>query len=554
MERASIFETLLAVDPRWLVGLCVGVVYYLRPALARVPSSATYPQTAGPSHFTLAIAAAADRDAARLARAVVAGMLVWIGLGVAPLFVQSLQWPLVHDGPIMHYVAWRISNSAVPYRDVYDMNLPGVYVIHLLILKLLGSSDTAFRHFDLIWLAITGAFLFEFCYPVARWWGGAAVLVFAGFHLSNGAPGMAQRDLLEFTFLLAGLLLAVRGLEAGGDWRRLAVAGAAIGCAAAIKPLALLLAAALIGLAIVSPGLSVRRRWLGSASVCAGAALPLAVFAFWLAMSGGLRPFTAILAGVMPLYARMHDRPFAQYLSETWVIWLPCLLTAPAAVVAGRPDIRRLALIAGVAYGALHYVLQGKGWPYQLYPLVGFACALAACNCAGMVRGAKRPAIAIAASTLTLLVLGVGCWQARLAGANALTADTLDTVVSIERDLGPRLRRADTVQCFDTTGGCSHAMMRLGRPLATRFLCDFLLYGDARDPYLRSVQRELISDLAARPPEYLIVYRWGWPHGQYDRIARFPELAAFVRARYRVDTLRAKYVIYRHEDTPESGR
>ena len=47
-------------------------------------------------------------------------------------------WPLVHDAPIMHYVAWRIAEGAVPYRDLFDMNFPGVYLLHLLVVTTLA--------------------------------------------------------------------------------------------------------------------------------------------------------------------------------------------------------------------------------------------------------------------------------------------------------------------------------------------------------------------------------------------------------------------------------
>ena len=55
----------------------------------------------------------------------------------------------------MHYIAWRISEGAVPYRDLFDMNFPGVYLLHLAALKLFGAGDVGWRAFDLVWLAGT---------------------------------------------------------------------------------------------------------------------------------------------------------------------------------------------------------------------------------------------------------------------------------------------------------------------------------------------------------------------------------------------------------------
>src|SRR2546423_2443578 len=77
-----------------------------------------------------------------------AGVVVYVGW-------SSLAWPLIHDAPIMHYIAWRIGEGAVPYRDLFDMNFPGVYLIHLAVLRTLGAGDGGWRAFDLAWLALT---------------------------------------------------------------------------------------------------------------------------------------------------------------------------------------------------------------------------------------------------------------------------------------------------------------------------------------------------------------------------------------------------------------
>ena len=55
----------------------------------------------------------------------------------------------------MHYIAWLIAQGAVPYRDAFDMNLPGVYLLHLAVLQVGGPGDLAWRLFDLGWLAAT---------------------------------------------------------------------------------------------------------------------------------------------------------------------------------------------------------------------------------------------------------------------------------------------------------------------------------------------------------------------------------------------------------------
>ena len=48
----------------------------------------------------------------------------------------------------------------MPYRDIFDMNLPGVYLLHWAVLATVGGGDLAWRLVDLGWLAATAALLF----------------------------------------------------------------------------------------------------------------------------------------------------------------------------------------------------------------------------------------------------------------------------------------------------------------------------------------------------------------------------------------------------------
>src|SRR5882724_1288474 len=91
-------------------------------------------------------AAGSAAGAGRARRAATVGGAVVVaafGLLVVVLLVLSLPWPLVQDAPVMHYIAWRIGEGDVPYRDLYDINQPGVYVLHLALLRTLGAGDGA---------------------------------------------------------------------------------------------------------------------------------------------------------------------------------------------------------------------------------------------------------------------------------------------------------------------------------------------------------------------------------------------------------------------------
>src|SRR5687768_13818935 len=79
-------------------------------------------------------------------------VLALLGLSavvVAGLAVVSLRWRYVHDSPLMMYAGFLIDRGAVPYRDFFDMNMPGTYFVMWTMGRVFGWTDLAFRLFDL---------------------------------------------------------------------------------------------------------------------------------------------------------------------------------------------------------------------------------------------------------------------------------------------------------------------------------------------------------------------------------------------------------------------
>jgi hypothetical protein len=163
------------------------------------------------------------------ASALLLGALAW----------RSRDWPLVHDAPLMHYVAWLIAGGATPYRDVFDMNLPGAYLLHGAVLATAGPGDLAWRLFDLGWLAVTAGLVFAYGARLAdRWAGLAGALLFALYHVAGGAWRVGQRDFLLCLFLLAGAHGTARFVERGGGRAPLFWAGLCLGAGVTLKPFA----------------------------------------------------------------------------------------------------------------------------------------------------------------------------------------------------------------------------------------------------------------------------------------------------------------------------
>lgn len=486
----------------------------------------------------------------RLISAASAALLAYLVWG-------SRGWPLIHDAPLMHYIAWLIGQGAVPYRDAFDMNLPGVYLLHLALLRGGGAGDLAWRLFDLGWLAATGAVLFAYCRPLSDTIAaGSGAVLFGLYHLSGGAWRAGQRDFLLCLFLLAGAYGVARGLEQADGRLALLAGGLALGAGMTVKPQAglfWLMCAAAVAWGSRRAG---RAAAPATALVLGGALVGPALVFGWLAWRGGLEPFVTILTGyVLPLYSQVgrvsvigatrwheHGRALLALLALLGVLGLLARPRAwsPRLVLAGL----------GALYGAAHFALQGKGWEYQLYPLALFLCALAPAAIARRVDdgrrrvldpGRARRAVALAAWALLVIVLGVKGVDAR---EPDWIAEKARRVAALTRDLAPLVPAGATVQVLDTTGGGIHALLRLGLRQPTRFIYDFHFFHDVDDPRIGALRAELVSGLATGRPAAVVVLEESWPDRRYERLAAFPELQRMLATSFTLAVTGSGYRIY----------
>jgi hypothetical protein len=467
-----------------------------------------------------------------------AGVVVYVGW-------LSLAWPLIHDAPIMHYIAWRIGEGAVPYRDLFDMNFPGVYLVHLAVLRTLGASDLAWRVFDLAWLMLTSLTVAELAMP----WGGLAAaggaLFFAAYHVGGGAWQAGQRDFMLCPFLL----LAALGVALWGErrnWAMLVVGGLALGAGTTIKPHVVIFGLVLVLLLLLAPRQSPRARWMAAVILVASMTIvPLGVLA-WLGAIGALEPWREIVTHyLVPFYSRLGRS--AAWTVYRWLLWpvvaVVLALSIGHALARRRLSFRHAVVLAGLGYGLLHYAGQGKGWEYHLYPLAAFAGVLLFSEVAAVARARAALVGAPLLAGLAFIVALLGTTGAMTVRAEWIW-DKERVVRLLTWDLQQRVQPGDTVQVLDTTDGGVHALLRVGVTQPTRFLYDFHFFHDTEQPAIRALRAEFVSALEVRPPRYIVVMRHGWPTGGYERLERFPELTRRLAAGYRIDAQRADYTIY----------
>jgi len=471
---------------------------------------------------------------------------------------RSLSWPLIHDAPLMHYVAWLITQGAVPYRDVFDMNLPGVYLVHVAVIKTLGEGSVAWRLFDLGWLAATAAALWGFCRRMGDDWSGlGAALLFILYHLAGGAWRAGQRDFLLALLLVLAAWGVARSWETGETLVPLAWGGLAAGAGIMIKPhvAAFWLACAPI---VILGASRARRSAVAAVAVWTGAGLAVPVLVLgWLAMRGGLGAFADITTGyVLPLYSRVGGEPIWQVMrwhAYGWQIWI-CLvalaLLGAAQRIPAPYGIRRALAVLGAVYGGWHFTSQGKGWEYHLYPLAVFLCvlgsmALAPASRATASRWNVAPGLSRAAS-LAVLVVVVAFLG--LKGADAADAPWIAAkerrVSALVRDLEPLVGPGGTVQVMDVTEGGIHALLRLHLREPTRFLYDFHFFHDEGDPRIQALRAEFSRGLETRPPVAVVIFRDTWRRAGYARLEALPAVTRLLQTDYRLAVEGDGYRIY----------
>ncbi len=469
---------------------------------------------------------------------------------------RSWGWSLVHDAPLMHYVASLVAQGAVPYRDVFDMNMPGIYLLHLGVISTLGEGDGAWRLFDLAWLGLTAAGLFGFSRRMGDVWSGfTAALLFVLYHLSGGAWRAGQRDFLLALFLVLAAWGAARVRETDGARAPIVWGGVAAGAGVMLKPHAALFWIACAAVVALGSRRSSVIRTL-ALWCAAGLTVPVLVMG-WLAWRGGAGPFASILTGyVLPLYSHVgRVSVWGAVRSHVfgWEIW-SCLIGL-ALLGFARPleppyGTRRWLAVLGAVYGVLHFALQGKGWEYHFYPFAVFMCALASMPLAARAKTAEpsrwdaAPALS-RAFTLAVLVLAVSLLVTK--GVDAADApwiaDKERRVASLVRDLQP-LAEGGPVQVMDVTGGGVHALLRLHLRQPTRFLYDFHFFHDAADARIQALREEFARDLERGRPTAIVVFKNTWRRRGYDRLDELPAVTELLARDYRLAVDGDGYRIY----------
>lgn len=472
----------------------------------------------------------------------------------------SIQWPIAHDEAPLFYETWLMhSEGRVPYRDIFDFQMPGSYAVYYFLGMLGGFTASRIRMLDLLILAA----LIIITYNALRAFGKAPALaagMLFGLKYLQGGPSMSlQREYLMLVFMALAVWIGLR--DSLTPKHRFSL-GLLFGLAAVIKPHAAigLLPVLLFDIIDISKRRNIslfKAAVKGILPAGLGFAIPIALAIAWLAFTGAWMPFIEIAANYWPLYAQINGQMEVNtglartsfILDQVWRLsgnglWLLPALTGIYLIPQKQKRQAYLLACLAVCY-ALYPAFSGQFFPYHYIPFLYFVTLLAALC---LVESKLNT---LAFSTL-LLVIALNlrpssAFLRQLDGKSIATST--DRAGEISRFLEKNLEAGDTVQPLDWTGGTLLAMLETRVPIATPYVFDFYFYHHISEPYIQSLRTDFFGSLSGSRPRFIIevtAIDKPWITGE-DTSRDFPALRTFLDEYYSVTIQKDDYVIYERQ-------
>lgn len=463
----------------------------------------------------------------------------------------SLDWPLQHDAPLLHYVAWSMDRfGALPYRDLFETSMPGTFAFHWLVGTLFGWGDMGFRVADLLLLALQATATIRLVQPFGGKPAVAAVMITTVCYLWLGPDMTLQRDHIGLILVVWAVVLGTSTSGPAGVGRRLLI-GLLFGTAALFKP------HLVIGLGPLAWYLLWWRRqpWPGLAVIAAAAALPGLLALAVLAGSGALPAFLEMVTQYLPLHLGLsgEHQPISglarlSYLVMTTLFMRGLFVGIPAAIAGFFVAIRatavdderraRLVLLAALAGVYLFYPsFAGQFFFYHWAPFQYFLLVMTSLVFAGTTvdgQEAQRWGVGFCALAMAVVLTRPNIIMVEQVRTGQPLPPKEGAVDRMEAALRRTLQPGDRVQPLDWTGGAIHAMLRVEARLATRFLYDYHFYHHMDQPFIATLRGRFMAELQQSAPRLILDVKAKPRVSGANTTDRFLDLERLLKSDYRV--------------------
>ena len=469
-----------------------------------------------------------------------------LAAGAVCYVVFTIHWQWMWDTTVMHYIVLLLKHGKVPYRDIYDINMPGAYLTERWAIALFGSSDLGWRFYEFTLLGVMTAAMIVIALPwdwLAGLFAGVLFIVQVG---SLGPYQAAERDEVMTVLIFIGYALLFTAVRWSKAWLVLGF-GLAMGLAILIKPTVLPLALCLL----VFLWVAVRHRgrdatWYLTYGV-GGLVIAFAILLAFLLPGNAYAAFLFILGKLVPYYSSLAHPTLLVLLRRSLpaaiIVYVPLALLL-AATSHVRANWELWAIRVGIVFGAVSYFVQGKGYDYHRIAFLCFGLLWVGVEFADGLKdhGWRRVAA----------VLGLAFGALFMVPFNARKIhkhhETNEAAFVLERDLdelgGSRLQ--NKVQCLDLVGGCLSALYRLGLAQSTGFTGDLQFFGPNDGnvvPYYRNI---LMDDLVHNPPDVIVLSNEWYQQSSYsfEKLNTWPTFRDYLNSEYRLEAEQGPFDLY----------
>ncbi|MBI5953581.1 MAG: hypothetical protein HY865_18145 [Chloroflexi bacterium] len=479
--------------------------------------------------------------------------------------VYSTRWQIAHDeAPLLYEAFLMRADGLVPYRDLFDFQMPGSFLAYFALGSLSGFGAFRLRILDLLILAAILTITYFAIKRFGKTPALAAAILFGLKYLQGGPSMSIQREYLLLVFLAPALYISL--LDEMTPRLRLTL-GVLFGLTALIKPHA---AIGLIPMLVADLSSLVKRSSLtlpkaiviSILPAVAGFLIPVVTVFAWLGLTGALAPFLKIATHYWALYSQINGQMeitsgaerISLLLTQTLHLGGHGLWLIPAAIGVYFNQNKKTWLLAALALCyAIYPTLSGQFFPYHYIPFTYFIILLAALSFPTFDFRPSTSSFILHLSSFILavsLLLPSPTFLRQLQGKPISTST--DRAVEISRFLEKYLNPGDTVQPLDWTGGTLLAMLETRARIATPYVFDFYFYHHVSNPYIQSLRADFMTDLQAASPRFIIevtAVDKPWVSGP-DTSREFPELRSFLDENYSVAIQKADYTIYELDGGP----
>ena len=437
------------------------------------------------------------------------------------LLHKALSWPLIHDAMIMQYIAWLIDNGQVPYKDIFDFNLPGVYLLHLSVLKIFGDSEIGFRIIDSLLLMGIAYFSGRLFWKIDKRIALLSASLTPLYILWQGPKNALQRDTIVALVLIIGLNYIVELISKNDSIKTSkarigkvtihshSILGSifllACGYAVFVKPTVVFIFLIISIIVLVKNKAHIFIHLLIFL-------LPVMMQLLWLDSMGAVQDFVSInwqytrrlfvnICSLRDLPAKavklfLFDEPilFVCFIVIS-LVGFHCYLKK----YRKRFDIRLLyvVMLVGIMFGLVHVLVQKRGSLYHFYPLI-LMIILATILGIYMLHlnmsrsGFKRYIYILVMFFISLAVIfrSVLILLDQPRQLKEYT-DSLAMAEIIETYTEP----GEPVKLFDSVSGGITALYQTKHPIFDRFIYDVFFFYDQEDYYVKQLNNELLAEL-----------------------------------------------------------